>query len=366
MPVELAQMLLLELPASGAFITRFQQTTPPVVAKGIEDTAFYRYARLLALCDVGGDPTRFGIGIDAMHAANARRAERFPLGMLTTMTHDTKRSGDVRARIAALTWMPEEWERRVRRWLELTAELRTGPAPDDAERYFVFQTLAGAWPIEASRIEQYMEKALREAKRNTDWVDQDTSWEEAVQRFCRRLYDHRPFLSDLEEFVGELSFAGERIALATVALKLTSPGMPDIYQGDELPLLALVDPDNRRPVDWEWSRAMLSRLAGGAPPEPETRKLWVTSRLLGLRIRRPDAFTGAYRPLDAGDRTLAYLRGDEVLVAVDTRPGVPGGSLPAVAGRWRDVLTGEERSLDGGLTLSALLGEHGFAVLERI
>ena len=148
MPADVAEMLLLERPAAAEFVTRFQQTTPPVVAKGVEDTAFYRFARLLALCDVGGDPGRFGIGADRFHEAAAERARRFPDAMLTTMTHDTKRSADVRARIAALTWVPELWEERVRHWLALSEPLRAGGAPDDAERYFLFQTLVGAWPIE--------------------------------------------------------------------------------------------------------------------------------------------------------------------------------------------------------------------------
>ena len=365
LPAELAQLLLLEEQAPAEFVRRFQQTTPPVVAKGIEDTAFYRYARLLALCDVGGDPGRFGISPAQWHDANAQRAQRFPQAMLTTMTHDTKRSADVRARIAALSWIPEEWERRMRRWLALTDELRTDGAPDDLERYFLLQTLVGTWPIEPDRVEQYMEKALREAKRNTTWVEQNTAWEDAVKNFTRALYEPGPFRHDFEQFVDELSFAGERIALGTVALKLTVPGIPDIYQGDELPLRALVDPDNRRPVDWDWHRAMLARLSGGASPEPETRKLWLTTKLLGLRIRRPAAFAGAYEPVPAGETTIAFRRGEDVLVAVDTRPGVPDGALAAVGGRWRDVLSGEQRVLDGEAALSELLDEFGIAVLER-
>jgi (1->4)-alpha-D-glucan 1-alpha-D-glucosylmutase len=366
MQAELAAMLLLEHPAAPEFVTRFQQTTPPVVAKGVEDTAFYRYARLLALCDVGGDPGRFGLDVGALHAANAERARRFPQAMLTTMTHDTKRSSDVRARIAALTWFPELWEERVRRWLALTESLRAGGAPDDVERYFLLQTLVGAWPIELERVEQYMEKALREAKRNSSWVDQNTDWEAAVKDFCRTSYEHDQFRSELDAFVREIDFAGERIALGTLTLKLTAPGIPDIYQGDELPLRALVDPDNRRPVDWRWHRAMLSRLAGGAPPERETRKLWLTTKLLGLRIRRPAAFAGAYAPVNADETTIAYLRGDDVLVAMTTRAGLPTGSLDAVGGRWRDVLYGDERVLDSSVPLTALLGEYGIAVLERI
>ncbi len=369
MPGELADMLLLERPADPAFITRFQQTTPPVVAKGVEDTAFYRYARLLALNDVGGDPARFGITPERFHTANAERAERFPQAMLTTMTHDTKRSSDVRARITGLTWMPELWTDTVRRWLELTDPLRSGGAPDDVERYLIFQTLVGAWPIEVERVQQYMEKALREAKRNTNWVDQNSEWEEGVKRFVGALYRHDEFRSSLEEFNRELNFAGERIALATVALKLTAPGVPDIYQGDEMPVRALVDPDNRRPVDWQWNETMLGRLAGGAQPDggagSNIRKLWLTTLLLGLRTRRPEAFAGSYEPLAAGDDAVAYLRGEQVLVVTGIRPGIPAGALHGASGEWRDVLYGDERTLEDGAPVAPLLDEYGLAILER-
>jgi (1->4)-alpha-D-glucan 1-alpha-D-glucosylmutase len=368
-PAELAEMLLLERPVAPEFVTRFQQTTPAVVAKGVEDTAFYRYARLLALCDVGGDPGRFGIGVDRFHAGNAERADRFPEGMLTTTTHDTKRSADVRARIAALTWLPDAWAQLVGRWMALTEPLRSGGAPDDAERYFILQTLVGAWPIERERMEEYLTKALREAKCNTSWTDVNADWENAVQRFCAAVYDHSELMSALDDFTRGLEFAGDRISLGMVALKLTAPGIPDIYQGDELPLRALVDPDNRRPIDWEWRSAMLGRLAGGARVGGagfETRKLWLTTRLLGLRIRRPHAFAGAYEPLDAGEATVAFRRGGEVVVAVATRPGAPGGTLRGAQGTWRDVLSAEERVLAPSVPLSELLDEYGLVVLERL
>jgi (1->4)-alpha-D-glucan 1-alpha-D-glucosylmutase len=366
MPAEVADRLLLERPAPAEFVTRFQQTTPPVVAKGVEDTAFYRYARLLALCDVGGDPGRFGIGAQRFHEAAAERMRRFPEAMLTTMTHDTKRSADVRARIAALTWVPEVWEERVHHWLDLSEPLRAGGAPDDSERYFLFQTLVGAWPIEPERVQRYMEKALREAKRNTSWVAQDAKWEQAVTGFVAALYDHPQLRRELDVFARELAFAADCIALRTVALKLTSPGVPDIYQGDEMPLNALVDPDNRRSVDWHWNETMLGRLAGGAQPVPEIRKLWLTTRLLGLRIRRPQAFGGDYEPLTGPEEAVAYLRGCEVLVAVATRPGPPDGALEGVQGRWRDVLAGDERVLSSSVALAELLDEYGIAVLERV
>ena len=373
MPAELAEMLLLERPAPAAFVTRFQQTTPAVTAKGVEDTAFYRYARLVALADVGGDPARFGISVADFHAANAERAQRFPLALLTTMTHDAKRSADVRARIAALASLPTQWGEQVQRWLELTEPLRRHGAPDDLERYFLFQTLLGAWPIESERIEAYMEKALREAKRNTNWVDQNADWEDAVGEFCRGLYANRAFLDEFEPFVAEVARIGDRIALGMVALKLTAPGVPDIYQGDELPYRALVDPDNRRPVDWRLRESLLARLLGGSPPTAQTRKLWLISRLLGLRIRRPGAFTGGYEPVSAGEHAVAYLRGGEVLTVVATRPGAaatgpdgPAARLARIGGRWRSVLGGEERSLDADCPLDDVLDEQGIAVYERI
>jgi (1->4)-alpha-D-glucan 1-alpha-D-glucosylmutase len=368
---EVAAWLLLQSQAPAEFVWRYQQTTPPVVAKGIEDTAFYRYAPLLALNDVGGSPDRFGIALSEFHAANLERARRFPEAMLTTMTHDTKRSADARARIAALSWIPEEWERHVRRWLESSESLRSvAGAPDDLERYFLLQTLAGVWPIEPDRVHEYMEKALREAKRNTNWIDVDRVWEAGVHTFIDGLFDDFEFRSDFEPFVERLAFLGERISLGMLTLKLTSPGVPDIYQGDELPTFSLVDPDNRRPVDWDWREAMAGRLAGGATPdtEPGLRKLALTRALLGLRIRRPAAFgpDGAYEPLDVGDDALAFTRGGEVLVCVGVRRDAPTGALPPLPGVWRDLLSGARRSLDEGLAFVGVLDAYSVAVLERV
>jgi (1->4)-alpha-D-glucan 1-alpha-D-glucosylmutase len=368
---ELAARLLLQSPAPAELVWRYQQTTPAVVAKGIEDTAFYRYAPLLALNDVGGSPDRFGIGVAEFHAAGLERARRFPQAMLTTMTHDTKRSADARARITALSWLGEEWERHVRRWLATTESLRSvAGAPDDLERYFLLQTLAGVWPIERDRVQEYMVKALREAKRNTSWIDVDVVWEAGVRTFIDGLYDDFEFLSDFEPFVTRLAFLGERISLGMLTLKLTSPGVPDIYQGDELPTFSLVDPDNRRPVDWEWREAMAGRLVGGAVPdtEPGLRKLALTRALLGLRIRRPAAFAadGAYEPLDVGDDALAFTRDGEVLVCVGVRRDAPAGALPPLPGVWRDLLGGARRSLDDGPALVRVVDAYGVAVLERV
>jgi (1->4)-alpha-D-glucan 1-alpha-D-glucosylmutase len=331
------------------FVTRFQQTTPPVMAKGVEDTAFYRYVRLLALNDVGADPSRFTIGVDAFHAANVERAERFPRGLLITQTHDTKRSGDVRARIGALAGMAEEWAAQVRRWRELCAPLRDGGAPDPIEEYTIFQTLAGAWPLEPERLCTYMEKALREAKRNTSWVAQDAAWEGRVLAYCRALYARAPFRDAFEPFAERLAAVGERHALRQTALKLTVPGVPDVYQGDELVALSLVDPDNRRPVDWARRRTLLDELRAGAPPAgADARKLFLIRELLALRARRPAPFAGGYTPLDAGPDAVAFLRGDEIAVAMPVREGgldTLGPGLPR--GMWRpafdaDLLPGAQ------------------------
>jgi (1->4)-alpha-D-glucan 1-alpha-D-glucosylmutase len=367
---ELADLLLARAPVTPEFPLRFQQTTSPVVAKGIEDTAFYRYGRLLALNDVGGDPGRFGLHVDAFHEANLDRARRFPEAMLTTMTHDTKRSTDVRSRIAAVSWIPGEWAEHVRTWVAVTEPLRHNGAPDGNELSFIFQTLAGAWPIEAERVTEYMIKAMREAKRNTNWIERNAEWEDSVTGFVQALYSHRPFLIDFEPFVARLTKLGDWVTLGMTTLKLTCPGVPDIYQGDELPLRALVDPDNRRPVDWEWHDATMARLQGGAPYDASNIKLFLCMQLLGLRIRRPRTFgrEGGYRPVPAGDGVVAFTRGDgadEVLVIVATRMTPPPGYVPAIGGHWRPILGGEEYSLQQSIPVDRLLGPNGIAVLER-
>jgi (1->4)-alpha-D-glucan 1-alpha-D-glucosylmutase len=361
LPASLQRVLTLAERGWDAFVTRFQQTTPAIMAKGVEDTAFYRYVRLLALNDVGGDPSRFGLPVDAFHAGNLERARRFPRNLLVTQTHDTKRAGDVRARIGALAGMPEEWAAHVRRWLEACSTI---VGPDPVERYLIFQTLVGAWPIELERLEAYLEKALREAKRNTNWIEPDTAHEERVKAFCRALYQHRPFLSDFEPFAAEVARLGERAALGQLLLKLTVPGVPDIYQGDELLSLSLVDPDNRRPVDWARRRELLEAVRHGAPPDDETRKLWLTVRALTLRAQQPRAFEGSYTPLEAGPDAVAFLREGTVLVAVRLRG--EGGSVDVPAGTWRDVLAGGERRIGAATPLDDLLDAYGLALLERV
>jgi (1->4)-alpha-D-glucan 1-alpha-D-glucosylmutase len=353
----LADVLALRERGHDEFVTRFQQTSPPVTAKGVEDTAFYRHLRLLALNEVGGDPARFGLSVDAFHAANGERAARFPRGLLVTQTHDTKRSGDVRARIGALSTMAEEWVAMAELWV------RDSRAPDEHCAHLVLQTLVGCWPIEPERLQDYVEKALREAKLSTSWAAPDEGYEEQARAFVRAIVESPPagFVALTERVARE----GRRAALGQLLLKLTCPGVPDVYQGDELEALSLVDPDNRRPVDWEARRAALGRLRAGEPPRDfGERKLDLIRRALALRARRPGVFAGGYDPVAAGPGVCAYLRGGEVLAVVPVRDWE--GARLAVAGRWRSVLN-ERDALDlgAGATVAGLTGAWPVALLER-
>jgi (1->4)-alpha-D-glucan 1-alpha-D-glucosylmutase len=295
LPEDLRRVLLLERPAPAEFVVRWQQTTGAVMAKGVEDTAFYRYLRLVALNEVGGDPGRFSLPVEAFHRANLERQERFPLQLLATQTHDTKRSGDVRARIGALAEIPDEWAACVRRWRVLD---------DPAEDYLLWQTLVGAWPISAERLGAYMRKALREAKRSTSWLDPDERHERRVLDAVARACERPP--AGLEELAARLAGRGREVSLAQTLLKLTCPGVPDLYQGDEHETISLVDPDNRRPVDW-------------TPRESEKSRL--VRETLGLRARNPQAFAGEYEPLDLGPDRCAFVRGGTVRVVVGLRAG---------------------------------------------
>jgi len=357
------------------FVVRFQQTSPAVAAKGEEDTAFYRYLRLLALNDVGGDPGRFGLSVETFHAHNLERAQRFPQGLLATQTHDTKRSGDARARIGALAAMAPQWREALARWRTINAPLRDHepPAPDAIDEYLIYQTLVGVWPIEPARLDAYLLKAMREAKRHTRWVGPNEEYEGAVRRFAAALLRHEPFVADFERFMATLLPEGERSALGQLTLKLSAPGVPDIYQGDELWSLSLVDPDNRRAVDWPARQAALARVLSGTTVAPAERKLALIHRALQLRARRADAFAGPYVALSAPADVCAFLRGEaEVLVAVALRGPARGEDVvvelpPAAGGRWRDVLGGDEAQLSGSCTLvdfDSALG--GIWLLERV
>ena len=271
----------------------------------------------MALNEVGGDPGRFSLGVEAFYEANLARP---PGGLLATTTHDTKRSGDVRARLTCIAADPAAWEAIVRP--------RIDGWRDPNEAYLILQTVVGAWPLDEERLGLYLEKALREAKVNTSWIDQNGEWEERAKAYATSLLADE----ELGAYAQRLAEHGDRVSLATTLLKLTSPGVPDIYQGDELPFLALVDPDNRRPVDWALRRRLLT--SGESP------KLDLIRRTLALRARRPAAFGSGYDPIDAGENVCAFTLGSEVLVAVAVRGDLAQFRSPP--GEWRDVLRAEQ------------------------
>jgi len=309
----LSRMLTLDEPGHEEFVTRFQQTTGPVMAKGVEDTAFYRYLRFAALNEVGGNPGRFSLDVDAFHLANLRREVRFPRQLVASQTHDTKRSGDVRARLVTLSWIAEEWAACMRRWPHL---------PDANESYLVYQTVVGAWPLSTERLHAYLRKALREAKMHTSWLTPDEDHEREVLDFAAGLYEGE-LRDEIERLAAHVRELAEPVVLGSTLLKLTVPGVPDIYQGDELECLALVDPDNRRPVDWELRARTLE-----ARTDP---KLELIRRSLAVRDR-----LGGYMPIDAGGDVCAFRRGPRCLVVVPLRPGAVK-SIPEADG-MQDLL----------------------------
>ena len=284
-----------------------------MTAKGIEDTAFYRYVRLLALNDVGGDPGRWGVSVDDFHAGNLERARRFPENLLVTQTHDTKRSGDARARIGALSAMAEGWATCVRRWYELTDELVEDGAPDGQERYLIFQTLVGVWPITPERLEGYVEKALREAKRNTNWVDQNHDWEERVKRFAVALLHARAVRRVLRA-VRRGGRGGRASARRSASCCSSSPcpACPTSTRATSSSTSRSSTPTTAG--RWTGTRGARrsTALQDGAEPTRETMKLHLISRALELRgaaaggVRRAG---GAYAPIEAGPDVVAFSRG---------------------------------------------------------
>ncbi len=364
------------------FVMRFQQLSGAVMAKGVEDTAFYRYARLLSLNEVGADPALFGRSVDAFHARCVEARQRRPLAMLTTSTHDTKRSEDVRARISLLSEMPGAWAEAVGRWRAMNERHRRDGEPDRNIEYLVYQTLVGAWPIEPERMLAYVTKAAREAKARTSWIDVNTSYESALTAFVLGILGDEAFRRDLEAFVAPLVHLGRVNSLAQTLLKLAAPGIPDIYQGTELWDLSLVDPDNRRPVDFDRRRDLLAWLDGSCTPgeimardDDGAPKLWLIRQALRLRRERAEAFgpRGVYTPLHArGERAahvVAFSRG-ETVVAVAPRlvHGLRGDwrdtELELPAGEWHDVLSGADHP-GGARRMDELLARFPVALLER-
>jgi (1->4)-alpha-D-glucan 1-alpha-D-glucosylmutase len=363
---ELARRLLLDESAPAELVTRFQQLTAPVTAKAVEDTAFYRSVRLLAHNEVGNDPARFSMSVDAFHEACARRADRHPRMLLAGTTHDTKRSADTRARLLALTGIPEAFELHVRRWFAVTDDLVGDPGPTDRERWFLFQTLLGSWPLTFDRLEAYLLKAIREAGLTTDWVRGDERHEVALVEFARQLFEVPAFWADFVPFAQRVARLGERTSVAQVLLRATTPGVCDVYQGDETWFLSLVDPDVRRPTDRAARRRQLDAVRTGAPPTRATAKLHVLHRALDARRRRPATFAGSYRALPAGRATVAFTRGDDDVVVVVPVRRDPDAHLEAPTGRWRDLLDDREIELDGRTPVRDLIGPLGCGFWERL
>ena len=396
--------------SAAAFVMKFQQYTGPVMAKGMEDTALYIYNRLTSLNEVGGEPDRFGVSASAFHHLTAERHEDWPHAMLATSTHDTKRGEDVRARINVLSELPDEWRERLVRWARINRsrrrEIDGEPAPSRNDEHLLYQTLLGAWPLGEvderameefrGRIKAYMEKAIREAQVHTAWIQVNQEYEEAVANFVEALLslENNIFLDDFIPFARRVARAGALNSLSQTLIKLTSPGVPDIYQGNDLWDLSLVDPDNRRPVDYALRREMLTGLKETKPGPDTLRsllefsswedgrpKLYLTWKTLELRRERPALFErGDYAPLEVigerSDHLVAFARhhGEEVSITVAPRlytklAGAPDLLLPdprAWSGtyaklpqdlyskKFRNALTGEPldvKELDGKSSL---------------
>ena len=398
------------------FTLRLQQVTGPVAAKAVEDTAFYTYLRLVSLNEVGGEPSRFGSTPAELHALLSRRHARLPGSLSPGSTHDTKRSEDVRLRIDTLTEIPGEWRATVTRWTRANrAHVRRDDgrlSPDRRDEYLIYQTLVGAFPDEGlapgtpghalflGRIRAYLEKALREAKRHTSWTHPDLEYESGVHTFVERILGTRSFLEQLAELAGRLARAARVSSLSQTAVRLFAPGVPDIYQGTELWDLSLVDPDNRRPVDWDRRRNTLEELRGalsaGSDRAALARALCAPGALAdgraklfllstGLVVRRAEQellLEGGYLPLSAlgsdAEHVFAFSRTlGERAAAVCAVPRLVLGPLERGAGRvrlegelplpgrprrWRDALTGAEHQ-GAAISLAALFADFPVALL---
>ncbi len=366
------------------FVQKFQQCTGPITAKGVEDTSFYVFNRLVALNEVGGHPGTFGAPADAFHHACKRRLASWPQAMLATSTHDTKRSEDVRMRLVALSEIPQEWQQSVRRWRNMNRSAKRvvegSPAPDANEEYLIYQTILGSWPLTPmndeerdvyiKRLQAYMTKALHEAKVNSSWIDPHTAWDQAVCDFIERILTpakKNRFPDAMRPLAEVIARLGMVNSLAQTVLKLTVPGVPDFYQGTEMWDFSLVDPDNRRPVDYEARRTALSSLTDVEPASLMEQwrdgriKLLVIQKLLELRNRMPALFAeGSYEPVgidgDKSEQCLAFERsvnGTTLLVAVPKQTASQG--FPPIGecwgqstllsardgGKWRNIITGE-------------------------
>jgi (1->4)-alpha-D-glucan 1-alpha-D-glucosylmutase len=384
------------------FVTKFQQTTSPVTAKGIEDTAFYIYNRLLSLNEVGGEPVQYGLSVEGFHKRMRERRASWPHGLLATSTHDTKRGEDVRARLNVLSEIPDRWRAAINRWAKFNKRWHTdiddAPVPDRNEEYLLYQILVGAWPVDPmddaqyqvfiERIQQYMLKAIREAKVHTSWINPHEAYEEAVKRFVAAMLDRTTrnlFLEDLLSFQEQIADYGMRNGLSQLLVKLTAPGIPDCYQGTELWEFNLVDPDNRRPVDFELRNRMLSRFMPVVEGNSDGKiglmrslmeswkdggiKLYILHVALHHRRAFPSLYLeGDYVPLDCEGRTQSHLcayarlNQDRAVVTVASRltANLNGTSGPPSqdAAMWEDTWMVVPSWKAGSVYTNLLTGER--------
>ncbi|MDE1162965.1 MAG: malto-oligosyltrehalose synthase [Acidobacteriaceae bacterium] len=362
------------------FVYRFQQFTSPVMAKGVEDTTFYCSNRLTAMNEVGGDPDCTGFSLDEFHGYQLEMQRTFPTTMTTLGTHDTKRSDDVRARLMVLSEIPDAFADAVKSWRSIGSKYR-GAEVDGGTEWFLFQTLVGAWPIDSERLRNYMQKAMREAKARTTWVNNNVEYEKSVSEYIDALLADEVFVHSLESFVNVVLLPGRINSLAQTLAKCTVPGVPDLYQGGELWDLSLVDPDNRRPVDYQQRAQLLAELSSLSAADVMARmdeglpKLWVLHHALTLRRERPEWFgeQGDYVPLRAkgvkAEHVLAFCRAGQVVSVMprcSLRLAADWGesSLILPGGKWLNRLTGETWN-GGAVPMKSLLAEFPLALLTR-
>ena len=362
------------------FVMQWQQLSPALMAKGVEDTTFYCFDRLVSCNEVGAQASLVGISADRFHEFCHYLGERWPNNMLATSTHDNKRSEDVRTRISLLSEIPDRWSEALHAWSQLNAGAWNNRTPDRHAEYLLYQTLIGAWPISQERCWQYMLKACREAKIRTSWHEPNTGYEENIRGFVDRVFRNADFITSLEAFVEPLILPGRINGLSQSFLKMVVPGLPDFYQGTELWDLSLVDPDNRRPVNFDERCELLLRCrslsAGDVLRDWDSGlpKLWLTAQVLGLRRDRPQDFAvdSRYQPLVAqGTRLgnlLAFRRGDNLIAVVPRFTMSVGGdwgdtNLPLPRGDWKNFFT--RASAQGAATPQELFGGFPVALLVR-
>ncbi|MGO8767026.1 MAG: malto-oligosyltrehalose synthase [Limisphaerales bacterium] len=368
-------LLLFQGGAEDEFVARLQQLTGPAMAKGVEDTTFYCLNHFASLNEVGGDPGKFGVSDHEFHEFCREQRERGGHSMLGSSTHDTKRSEDARARLNVLSEIPGEWKAAVLRWSNMNERHRKNHFPDRNAEYLFYQTLVGAWPISLERLLAYLEKASCEAKQHTDWNHRNSQYDEALKFFVTAAMADGDFIRDLEKFLASFNEAAQINSLAQTLIKLTAPGAPDIYQGNEIWDFSLVDPDNRRPVDFELRKRLLAeakqlsaetswkRRQEGLP------KIWLIQRTLAFRTRHERLFEGDYEPIFArgenSGHVVAFVRGGGAITVVPRFNRARVGGMPALPlpkGNWRNEFTGEHFA--GEVAAGELFKKFPVALLE--